>query len=364
MTIRKVLEDNRYQKPNFLIVGGIRHEQGSTSVGNFAFSEAIRSRPRPLVLDVTLLYVNKLSRNPGTYTSGAAIRYEGAATYVYPSNSRTVTSSDDGGAGLTRALAKTNKSRAAWGESLAEAKSTYGMIANRIRQLTAFAFALKRGDVKAMERVVGIKFDQKTKKYISATPASKRLADTHLELQFGWGPLVQDIGAAVDLYAKGITSRGVKIHRRSGNRNMGSVSDWDRVQPDLVSEGGFSGVVVNEKVHVLNELGLWNPLSLAYDLVPLSFVFDWLAQLGTFLGALTGTSGLGNLRSWRISQHRTSQYVGPGGSVASILAVNTFMRNRTPTLDLPSLDILFQGSAMSLGKTFTSLSLARQQLFK
>lgn len=42
----------------------------------------------------------------------------------------------------------------------------------------------------------------------------------------------------------------------------------------------------------MNQLGLLDPVSLAWNLLPMSFVFDWFIPVGTFLDGFTATEGL------------------------------------------------------------------------
>lgn len=51
-------------------------------------------------------------------------------------------------------------------------------------------------------------------------------------------------------------------------------------------------MVVNPNESLMQSLGLVNPLSVAWDLVPWSFVIDWFTGIGTFLGGLTDMYGL------------------------------------------------------------------------
>lgn len=50
--------------------------------------------------------------------------------------------------------------------------------------------------------------------------------------------------------------------------------------------------VENRTLASLNSLGLVNPLSLAWELLPMSFVVDWFIPIGGFLRQLTAPLGL------------------------------------------------------------------------
>lgn len=130
-------------------------------------------------------------------------------------------------------------------------------------------------------------------------------AREYLKYVYGWKPLVRDIYGIMEL-AKEAGNRPLLIHatgrgrseRFHANRKIdhndivrtnvhdvtsmsrGSCSLW--AQPDPNWAGARS----------LNQLGLLNPASLAWELVPASFVVDWVLPIGPVLQALTATAGL------------------------------------------------------------------------
>jgi hypothetical protein len=50
--------------------------------------------------------------------------------------------------------------------------------------------------------------------------------------------------------------------------------------------------VVNPNLHTIQQMGLTNPLVVAWELIPFSFVADWFIQVGDYLTALTALQGL------------------------------------------------------------------------
>lgn len=62
-------------------------------------------------------------------------------------------------------------------------------------------------------------------------------------------------------------------------------------------------------LHIPAALGLTNPASVAWELVPFSFVVDWFAPVGDWLNALDATLGYSFLSGTRSTiRRRTGQY--------------------------------------------------------
>jgi hypothetical protein len=63
------------------------------------------------------------------------------------------------------------------------------------------------------------------------------------------------------------------------------------VTGNVFVETKLFGKVDDANLVLLNSLGLLNPLQVAWELVPFSFVVDWILPIGSFLEAATGTIG-------------------------------------------------------------------------
>lgn len=124
-----------------------------------------------------------------------------------------------------------------------------------------------------------------------------------LEYQYGWMPLLSDISGAVDTVVNGF----VREPRISAVRVLRE--DLPQVAPSTQVVGGYPWVSTHNvrgfrlvKVRLdfkvdgvaadLSRFGLLNPLAVAWELVPFSFLVDWVLPIGDFLNALDATSGL------------------------------------------------------------------------
>jgi hypothetical protein len=131
-------------------------------------------------------------------------------------------------------------------------------------------------------------------------------AQRYLEYVYGWKPLVQDIYGLVEL-AKKHGSKPLLLHGRGKSQRQQQlpvVESYDishnnktligpcdiesRVQCNVWArlDPNHSGL------RSLNQLGLANPLALAWELTSWSFVVDWVLPIGPVLNALTARAGL------------------------------------------------------------------------
>jgi len=129
--------------------------------------------------------------------------------------------------------------------------------------------------------------------------AAKSLANNWLEYSFGWKPLIQDIYQAVDLLQNPIksirpTGKASASHIaivETGSKASGFYSGQN-VQGVRYAKQGCVVTIDNPNLYLANNLGLVNPLTVAWELVPFSFVVDWFVNVGEFLNSGTDLLGL------------------------------------------------------------------------
>lgn len=199
----------------------------------------------------------------------------------------------------TKALLKISDSKAGLGEDLATLGQTIRMIKHPLSGLVKGLQAMKND--KTFKRYL-----MKSARDLLREGIPEHIAQRYLEYVYGWKPLMQDIHGLIDLakeqggsplllHAVGRSKRnntsgpvtyndstGFRVIKTSGMEveYKGSTSIWARVDPDA------------KGLRMLNSLGLANPLSLAWELLPWSFVVDWALPIGSTLAALTAPAGL------------------------------------------------------------------------
>lgn len=173
-----------------------------------------------------------------------------------------------------------------WGETLATRKQAYSMMLHRISTLTTAARRLRRGDIPGFCRALGTTERRSRSR-------SKKLADTWLEYHFGWEPLLGDIYTACKIsqadFPVGRTrARATEDVFESVKQSSSWRANTGRVS--VLLQGEYT--VENPDKYLLNQLGIINPVGLAWELVPFSFVVDWFIPIGQFLGSLTDFYGV------------------------------------------------------------------------
>ena len=176
--------------------------------------------------------------------------------------------------------------------SLAEAGKTADLILSVATRVTKAWRAFRRGRFRDVALLLNL------------SPAT--IHRTWLEYKYGWMPLLMDIHGAAKALAQQHTGRPPSF-------TVSNVSelpiDWKRVTTYGAYGGGTATYtetltgsykvrhkmrceVVNSRFSTAQQLGLTNPLLLAWELIPFSFVFDWFVSVGDYLTAMTALDGL------------------------------------------------------------------------
>jgi hypothetical protein len=179
-----------------------------------------------------------------------------------------------------------------WGVNFAEFSQSMQMINNRALQLYRFARKLNRFDFPgaANELKKGLKPPKGLKK------GAKWTANNWLEFHFGWEPLVKDIGAAVETLQSQPGPKKISVRDRGIEDFLVPKSSYYGTQNHYKYDTGVAirakVSVSNPNLYLANQLGFVNPLSIAWELVPFSFVVDWFSNVGQVLNSLTDFMGL------------------------------------------------------------------------
>jgi len=138
------------------------------------------------------------------------------------------------------------------------------------------------------------------------------LSSKWLELQFAWGPLLQDIEGLIKIaphvasakQMPRVTGRQVMIRNFDDQidvRDTGTAPYGPFLRSTTTSKSQTTVVcrtdwtVGNPDLYMLSMLGLVNPLEVVWDKIPFSFVIDWFIPVGTWISAMTADTGLNYL---------------------------------------------------------------------
>ncbi len=182
--------------------------------------------------------------------------------------------------------------RASMGENLAEFGKSLSTIANKVEQVLRFTKAVKRG-----------RFGDAANILATAAPTRKHpvkeQANNWLEYHLGIAPVVGDIYSAMHLLSQPIKRTHVvaKSHHDGfvvarQQTSQAFAMNFELRCKEILASCRADVAVTNPNLFLLNALGVINPVQVAWQLVPLSFVVDWFVNVEQFLGSFTDLLGL------------------------------------------------------------------------
>lgn len=157
----------------------------------------------------------------------------------------------------------------------------------------------------------------------------KSAANNWLELQYGWLPLLSDVYGASEEYERTWQRRIAEdknpIFRERVSMELSDADVFVTGKIHQVVNREFTSLirawcaytVDDESMNFLSRVGLTNPLAVAWEVVPFSFVVDWFLPVGRFLNTLDATLGCtfkGGGSSYLVHSIITSNRVGTNTS--------------------------------------------------
>lgn len=183
------------------------------------------------------------------------------------------------------------------GVAFAERNRTAKQLGDTALSLARAFTALKRGDIAQAKRALGLN-DRRGQRGGSLTKK-------WLELQYGWLPMLSDVYGASEALAKRQSSDWKVTGKGSSRERIDSEVYKNPSRSGAIQRGfgrakGTRGVFVridaipqNDLLLAMRSLGVTNPLEVAWELVPYSFVVDWCLPVGDFLSSLDAMLGYG-----------------------------------------------------------------------
>lgn len=214
--------------------------------------------------------------------------------------------------------------------NLAQDFAQFGQLTSLVTKtclrLTKGLRELRRGNIAEAAKVL---WGPRKAVYGQKAPSLKlSLADNWLEFQYAWKPLLQDIQGNMDSLAAYVAaSRMIQLVTAS--------TKMDRVDNQSImlwaypnERAGSSRTTDHQTVKIglryslddrlaafLAQTGFTNPLNLAWEILPFSFVADWFLPVGPYLEALSAWNGLTFVDGYTVKFQRLIQTlaVGYGG---------------------------------------------------
>jgi hypothetical protein len=193
------------------------------------------------------------------------------------------------------------------GVDFIELKKSYSMIAGAAMTLVDFTRKVRKLDFVGAARTLNM----------SSPPGdvrkTRKWQDNWLEYTYGWKPLVMSISDACEIAkqpVKTFVARGGSpqyLQNGEGTQNFGSTTRFHTWWTATGCMNGGEVVSVDADTFMWSQMGLNNPLKAAWELVPFSFVLDWVLNVGDILDTIDDFNGMVlkstyNTAFWRIGE--------------------------------------------------------------
>lgn len=217
----------------------------------------------------------------------------------------------------TEALLKLKDKQIDLGLALAESRQTLSFVASKVMVASRVLLAARRGHWNQVRRHLGL-----SGRHISST---KRWGDTWLEYSYAFAPLANDISSGLRILGNGLTNRPqvFSVVRKITDSPMfwptsqllGSGKLWFTGEITRTHTVKLFATVTDLDAVTNAALGISpNPATAAYigwNMIPYSFVVDWLVPVGSVLEALDAHEGyefLGGYRSVKVKDDFVAHY--------------------------------------------------------
>lgn len=308
---------------------------------------------------------------PGTTPRSDVTSYEGRGVIGFSASERGYLGDDPSDQAISRLQSQVSLSSGSLAVGLAEAHKTAKMVAETATKFVKCIRALRRGNLGVVGDTLGISFTKRqvttySKRFKiirsrSRSDAQQFAASRWLEVSYGWKPLLADIKAQAENTARIFVERQfvTRVAKSSAKTSRTYVDKghnlpyWYQERTDIIDNTVRYTVryaIPDGPASVAAIYGLENPLLVAWELVPFSFVVDWFLPVGNFLESMTAYRGLvfhsGTKTFVRKSQITCKVSPGPGDptSVPRIFVReasqtafnNTLTKSRTPLTAFPT----------------------------
>lgn len=203
---------------------------------------------------------------------------------------------------IAEALLKVQDMKVDYGTALAEFRKSVDYLAKRMGDILFFIRLLRRGRFVEAARAIRARIQRDSRGKPFGVP--KTAAQAWLEFQYALMPLIYDVYGTFELIKSGFREDDKIFKVTRTVKTPVNVDDYWSSSTTGVRHSVSSGkamasarVVLNGRVtspamFALSNLGLLNPAVVAWELVPFSFVIDWLVPVGDWLQSLTATIGV------------------------------------------------------------------------
>lgn len=216
-------------------------------------------------------------------------------TYVAPYGAERLTTSAEA---VAKLFSRAKGAEFSMPVFLGEARETCRMVLGTAKTLADTFLKLRRGNLKGAFATLQMGTPtvrlQRSFNRQYGTDARKAAANHWLAMQYGWKPLLADVKNAAEQLGEFATQDVKRVGRVTSRANYerwtdqvvtieSSPSGTARRKAKIVESYRYTWLFSPAELNNLGSLGLLNPLSVAWELTPLSFVVDWMLPIGRYL---------------------------------------------------------------------------------
>lgn len=194
-------------------------------------------------------------------------------------------------------------STAELGTTFAEWRESLDLItSSAIKAYNAYK-AIRKGKLRKALQELGVSKSNRRRR--RRTQGADAASSLYLDYAFGVAPTIQDMYSAMEVLSQplpyGKKSAGASCTR---NWNTTTASNKRVYHSKIRHRVGADILLTNPNAFLMNQLGILNPASIAWELVPFSFMVDWFYNVGNYLNSFSDWAGLELRNPWH--SHRCS----------------------------------------------------------
>lgn len=209
-------------------------------------------------------------------------------------------------------------------QAYAERAQTSSLIYTSAKRIATAAFMLRKGNWVEASRHLGYSPTRREREHLKravllgSKNQRKILADSWVELQYGWKPLLSDVQGAALMLAKNAvegklieSARVQKEYLKKASNKAIYKNYYSQIQTTLTRSATLTELVKmkvwysidSPLAHTFAQSGILDPLVLGWELLPWSFVVDWFLPVGNWLNSFNATVGLTFLTGYQSKEY-------------------------------------------------------------
>jgi len=249
--------------------------------------------------------------------------------------------------------------RSELGTTLAEYQSAHQMFMKRGTQLLRGWTYLKQGKFRRFLETFGIKPKRGASKRRFNKP--KEAGGLWLEYWMGWAPTASDLHASAMVMAQVVPEVTIRAAGKENIKAADSYGTWQAVGSTVcLLQGNLE--VTNPNLQLASQLGLINPVSILYNLMPWSWMLGWFVNFSQVINSFSDFAGVKVSRFMRT--YHSVWIAKPAPDVAQYYGTYRGVQMyRLPLATVPMPYLRFTvPSALSVTRAATLISLLVQKL--